>query len=204
MAQIPTPKPFRGAVERLDERCGIVDCVACSRGLRCRAKCERWHATNCAAVIAHSVPLLGTGENWNNAVPLAAAGGRPACNASPFFSRVNVCVPYLTQVPEYGAPNGVPPPKIHLEVRMGDEGVVSRVARLVWTPNGWDDSGDLVEVSGILVTRVEIWGWCELSPDERGGFPLPVEMKFNLLIDRMGGVKDVWYNDLANVVVDTS
>lgn len=191
---VPTPLPFRGLpVEPLDDRCGSGDC-------------ERWLVTECREVQVPSVALGSSSTNWANAVPLAAAGFKPECPGSPFFSRVNVVVPSVRPDGEFGAPQGSVPPPLHLEVRMGCEGAVSRVARVVWTPNQWLDFADVVQVSGLLVNRVELWGWAELwTPPEGPPVSLPYRAKFFMLIDRLGtGPVDVFVNPLANVAVDTS
>lgn len=201
MTVVPTPEVFRGrAVEILDDKCGTLDC-------------EYWHVTECAAIKVESKELFSAGLNWGNADPLAAAGRRPigpvllggaryTCTVSPMFSRVAVVVPFVKGADPTGQPIDSVPPPLHFEVRVGDDGAVSRVARAVWTPNGWRDFGYLVEVSGFLASRVEIWGWCELTGDSQA---LPYLVKFNLLIDRRGdGKPTVFYNALANVVEDTT
>jgi hypothetical protein len=196
---IPDCTPYRGVVEKLDERCGVAACVQCSAGVACAAACERWHRTECAAVEITPAALEQAGSNWQNFVPIAACGGRPVCPSSPFFSRASIVLPFIRAKTDA---HKLAPPPIHIEIRMGDEGAVSRVARAQWTPNDWNDNGLLLVVTGVLATRIEFWAWCEALEFDNVPLLVPVETKVHFLLDRVGGPKDVWLNDLANVVVD--
>jgi hypothetical protein len=194
MAGIPTPELYRGEVEELEYRCEL------------DKKCEWWVSRPCSVAL-QSLPLQSPGNNWGNAKPLVAVGGRrpayPNCNSSPLSSRFNLVVSYL-KPSLLGQPQGTVPPPMHLEIRAGDEGAVSRIARVIWTPQGWDDFADVVQVSGLLVSRWEVWGWAELAPNDPD-FPLPYKAEFHMLLDRHGGGDvNVFVNPLANVTTDMS
>jgi hypothetical protein len=207
---VPTPKHWKGRVEPLERRCGDATCATCRTGaLVCRNACETWHVTNCSEVQLDSFAPGDVGTNWSHARPLIAAGRnvKDGCFVAPLFSRVTVFVAFIHADPDFPLQTiDVLPGAMHLEVRAGDEGIVSRITggRAVWTPNGWDDFALVLELTGLLVTRFELWGWVEKA---RGAdnLPLPYRAHFNLAIDRLGGgAPTVWLNADANVAADTT
>jgi hypothetical protein len=176
---------------------------------------ELWHVTECRDVQLVSRQVGDAGTNWGLPRGLAAAGRHvvlgpyAGCFVAPGFSRVALSVPFIRPDPVVGTVVGattldVPPP-MHLEIRMGDEGAVARVARAVWSPTSWQDGQYLLEVTGHLATRVEVWGYVETVLVADVQVQVPYWAKFNLLIDRAGtGAPNVTYNALANCVADVS
>jgi hypothetical protein len=185
------------------------------------ARRELWHVTECRDVTlvpaTPADPTEDPGVNFALARPIAAAGRHVArgplagCYVAPGFSRVSLHVPYVRAagaVP--GTVDGaglLAPPRLHLEWRVGDAGIVARPdgARFTWDPADWRDGQYLSQLRAHLVNRVEVWGWVETLLVSDVPHALPVRIKVNLLIDRHGdGAPGVSYNALANVAADTT
>lgn len=193
--QEPTPKQYRGDITRIEwsPQC-----------------CDRW-VVRPAQVEIPSLLLNSPGQNWDNASGMICVGqardALPDCNVAPLSSRWALVIAHIKGNTEIGEPEGLIPGPVHIEMRAGDEGVMTRFARVVWLPNDWRDSGWIVQVEGPLVTQVQVWAWAELV----NGVSLPLLCKFHLLLDRIGaaslppnGTRNQLITTGANVFLDVS
>ena len=211
MAQIPTPLPFPiSELQTIRKRCDPGDC-------------ETWeaYAGGCPVDSFDVAPHTEGPTNWANAQPLTGVGGGscggpvpPDCRGNwPLSSRFTVCIPKIRPVKDSALPAQLAPPPIHIEIRGGAGCCVSRLARVVWTPNSWNDFGLIVQVQGVLVTQWEVWGWAENIEGERETTRAPLEASIHMLIDRIGSGPyisaspqggAVYIPPFANIAFDTA
>lgn len=149
---------------------------------------ETWSKYWGGAFVPAKTLAGGDYSNWDNFAPLTGVGGgfcsgvKDDCN-QPMFSRIGIGVSSLLAAGMQPSDSVSVPPPIHLEIRVGFGCAVSRVARIIWTPQSWTDSGYLTQVTDLLATQAEIWGWCEIVDDVKIDLKLGIHMG----VDRIGG-----------------
>lgn len=176
----------------------------------CGRLVESWSKYYGGATVPSKV-LLGSGFNWDNCAALTGLGGgcrngfENECN-EPLLRTISVGISSI-KANGVAQPSDVQtlPPLIHFEVRMGFGCAVVRVARVIWSPQSWDDSGLVVQVANILASQVELWGWCEPVLIDAEPVKIPLLLGIHMGADRSGsGDPNVLINNLGNVSGDNS